>query len=149
MTVEHDGGKSGPENRAMAGSTTKQKVLRAKYLDWCSARLADSFLVLAPDEIYEMAERASHGHAVERLVAETVAHPSGVAADTFPRVQNSAAALPAADTESFRTLVALVTEVLAETLHLPSFETWAADYEKSPQKYDDELLGFWREAVTD
>jgi len=127
----------------MSGSTTKHKVLRAKYLDWCSARLADSFLVLAPDEIYELAERASHGHAVERVVAGGVSRESVTPLST----PHSATALPATDVESFRTLVALVTEVLAEKLNLPSFEVWAADYEREPAKYDHELLGFWRETL--
>ena len=37
------------------------RVLRAKYLDWCSARIADRFLRLTPEEIYKLAERASEG----------------------------------------------------------------------------------------
>ena len=127
----------------MADAITKEKVLRAKYLDWCSARLADSFLVLAPDEIYEMAEQAIRGHAGERLVARAHHDPAGETVVAASRI--APAVLPDADSESFRALVALVTEVLAERLRLPSFETWAADYEQAPHKYDDELLGFWKQ----
>jgi len=38
-----------------------------------------------------------------------------------------------------------VTDVLASTVELPTFEDWAASYAESPARYDDELLGFWRE----
>jgi len=34
-------------------------VLRAKYLDYCSAQLADLLLYLSPDEIYLLAQRAA------------------------------------------------------------------------------------------
>lgn len=33
-------------------------VLRAKYLDYCSAQVADLLLYLSPDEIFVLAERA-------------------------------------------------------------------------------------------
>jgi hypothetical protein len=35
------------------------EVLRAKYYDFCSARVADVLLELSPDEIYVLAEEAS------------------------------------------------------------------------------------------
>ena len=34
-------------------------VLRAKYLDYCSAQLAEILLYLSPDEIYTIAQRAA------------------------------------------------------------------------------------------
>lgn len=34
-------------------------VLRAKYLDYCSAQLADLLLLLTPDEIYLLAQEAT------------------------------------------------------------------------------------------
>jgi hypothetical protein len=34
-------------------------MLREKYLDYCSAQLADLLLYLSPDEIYVLAERVS------------------------------------------------------------------------------------------
>ena len=34
------------------------EVLRGKYLDYCSAQVADLLLYLSPDEIYLLAERA-------------------------------------------------------------------------------------------
>ena len=45
----------------MAGPDNSERILRAKYLDWCSARVADRFLALTPDEIYELAEQATRG----------------------------------------------------------------------------------------
>ena len=34
------------------------EVLKAKYLDYCSAQVADLLLYLSPDEIYLLAQRA-------------------------------------------------------------------------------------------
>ena len=45
------------------GSNSEDAILRAKYLDWCSARIAERFLALSPDEIYQLAERATDGQA--------------------------------------------------------------------------------------
>jgi hypothetical protein len=49
--------------------------------------------------------------------------------------------------ESFRRIVDRVTEVLAARSPLPSYEEWSADYRRAPGKYDDELLGFWKEML--
>lgn len=35
---------------------TDESVLRAKYRDYCSARVADALLSLSPDDIYSLAE---------------------------------------------------------------------------------------------
>lgn len=46
-------------------SSESLEVLRAKYLDYCSAQVADLLLYLSPDEIYLLAQRAhreSGGH---------------------------------------------------------------------------------------
>jgi hypothetical protein len=40
------------------GSEEPQEVLRAKYVDYCSAQVADLLLYLSPDEIYLLAQRA-------------------------------------------------------------------------------------------
>lgn len=47
--------------------------------------------------------------------------------------------------ESFRSIVEQVTEVLASTLPLPTFDDWLDSYRESPDRYDRELLGFWKE----
>lgn len=41
-----------------AGSEEPLEVLRAKYLDYCSAQVADLLLYLSPDEIFLLAQRA-------------------------------------------------------------------------------------------
>jgi hypothetical protein len=41
-----------------AGSEEPLEVLRAKYLDYWSAQVADLLLYLSPDEIYLLAQRA-------------------------------------------------------------------------------------------
>ena len=41
------------------GDPRNAEVLRAKYLDYCSAQLADLLLFLSPDEIYLIAQRAA------------------------------------------------------------------------------------------
>ena len=40
-------------------SDKESEVLRAKYLDYCSAQVADLLLFLSPDEIYLLAQRAA------------------------------------------------------------------------------------------
>lgn len=40
-------------------SSESREVLREKYLDYCSAQLADLLLYLSPDEIFVLAERVS------------------------------------------------------------------------------------------
>jgi len=105
------------------------RVLRAKYLDWCSARLAERFLRLTPDEIYELAQKASHAEAATaRDVSASVSRNESLDAK-----------------ESFRSIVEQVTEVLASTLPLPTFDDWLSAYRESPDRFDRELLGFWKE----
>lgn len=41
-----------------SGSNEPSDVLLAKYLDYCSAQVADLLLYLSPDEIYLLAQRA-------------------------------------------------------------------------------------------
>jgi len=47
----------GDRNAPPAG--TDDAVLRGKYLDYCSAQLADLLLYLSPDEIFLVAEKAA------------------------------------------------------------------------------------------
>lgn len=42
-----------------SGTDEPVEVLRAKYYDFCSARIADVLLELSPDEIYVLAEEAA------------------------------------------------------------------------------------------
>ena len=47
-----------------AQDVADESVLRAKYLEYCSAQLADLLLYLSPDEIFVLAEKAAstRGH---------------------------------------------------------------------------------------
>jgi hypothetical protein len=129
----------------MAGPDNSERILRAKYLDWCSARVADSFLALTPDEIYQLAEAATQ---TEAGSADPLASLSSFSEQIDQESLFRTALDPStatSDAEPFRALVAKVTEVLAERIGLPTFEEWSAAYQESPADFDNELLGFWRE----
>jgi hypothetical protein len=96
-------------------------LLRAKYLDWSSARVAERFLDLSAEEIYALA------------------HPSA------GEPGDPAARLPAPGHESYRVLVQRATEALLGQMSLPPFEEWRRQYEASPERFDAEMLGFWRD----
>ncbi len=124
---------------AMVPPAAEEQELRAKYLDWCSARLADRFLALSPDEIYELAERASHVRGNAHVAFGVSSSQS------WPLSTRNLAEAAVKEPENFRNLIARVTEVLAETL--PTFESWVGSYRAEPGRYDEELLGLWREEV--
>ena len=42
-----------------SGGAEPEGVLRAKYLDYCSARVADILLLLSPDEMFVLAQDAA------------------------------------------------------------------------------------------
>lgn len=104
------------------------RTRRAKYLDWCSARLAERFLDLTPEQIYELARPEE----VESTSG------TGVARRTT---------LPLPTHQDYRALVQRVTDVLLERTPLPTYEQWSAAYDETPERFDVELLGFWKEAV--
>ena len=106
----------------------RERTLRAKYMDWCSARLAERFLDLSPEEIYALA-RPEEGRGEE---IESAGDPTR---------------LPSPTDESYRSLVQRVTGALLARSSLPTFEQWAAAYGESPERFDAELLGFWKEVV--
>ena len=92
-------------------------TLRAKYLDWCSARIAERFVALEPEEIYELAR---------------------------PAKSAEAGRLASGGSDSYRVLVQRVTEALLVEMALPSFEEWSRAYAADPSRYDEELVGFWK-----
>ncbi|HSJ31830.1 MAG TPA: hypothetical protein VK933_10370 [Longimicrobiales bacterium] len=108
--------------------TDDERVLRAKYLDWCSAQVADHFLALSPDEIFELAERSSR--------------------DDAPAAERPASPVPPEgdDLSSYRGVVERVTEVLTQQLELPSFAEWLELYRRNPSAVEARLLGFWKDA---
>jgi hypothetical protein len=106
-----------------------ERTLRAKYMDWCSARLAERFLDLSPEEIYALARPEDPASADE--------------ASSDPESPQ----LPPPTDDSYRALVQRVTESLLARTSLPTFEQWSAAYEEAPGRFDAELLGFWKEVL--
>lgn len=49
----------GASNSTRSPGDEPEEVLRAKYLDYCSAQVADLFLLLTPDQIYLLAQDAA------------------------------------------------------------------------------------------
>ena len=94
-----------------------EEVLRAKYLDYCSAQVADLLLFLSPDEIYLLAQRAA---------AESAADPGEV---------------------SYMRMVQVATEWLARKVTLPPFEVWMEDYLAHPDRYDEYFMGLWESEI--
>jgi hypothetical protein len=130
--------------RADGSDGGEERVLRAKYLDWCSARVAERFLELTPDEIYELAQRASYG-----ADPDPGRRASGSVSPDAPDLTASPAFLQPSveEPESFRRIVEIVTQALTRDMSLPDFEAWRTAYEAAPEAFDDDLLGLWRESV--
>lgn len=95
-------------------SESTREVLRAKYVEYCSAQLADLLLYLSPDEIYLLAQRAS------------------------PRDGTRDAGTP-----SYGGMVERATRWLASRVTLPPFEVWLDDYRRHPERYEAYLMGLW------
>lgn len=89
-------------------------VLRRKYLDYCSARLAEVLLRLSADEMYVLADAAARE-----------------------------AGLGDARSLSYDRIVRLATERLSRQTALPTFEEWTAAYREDPDRFERELLGLW------
>jgi hypothetical protein len=89
--------------------------------------VADHFLALSPEEIFELAERAARE-------------------DQGTLGRSLSASGEAGDPSELRSVVELVTGVLADQLELPDFEAWLKLYEQNPAAVEDRLLGFWKEA---
>lgn len=92
-------------------------VLRAKYVDFCSAQLTEVFLSLSDERIYDLVEEAAE------------------AADLHT------------GSLGFTAMVRLVTQKLRESVPLPDFATWREEYERDPARFDVHLLGLWEELL--
>ena len=104
--------------------------------------MAERFLKLTPEEIYQLAHGASGD-------AGPPSRTGGESSPDTPETSASPAFLqvPADEPDSFRRIVEMVTGALASELDLPAFEAWRESYESAPEQFDGELLGFWRERV--
>ena len=121
----------------MSGNDSGE-ILRAKYLDWCSAKIAERFVALTPDEIYQLAERATLGQA-------KFARPQASLSSFNPAPATAVADVDSDEANSFKSLVARVTEVLADQMELPTLEEWSAAYSEAPEDFDKDLVGYWKE----
>lgn len=92
------------------------ELLRAKYLDYCSAQLADLLLYLTPDEIFVLSEEVSSQS-------------------------------PERSRRGYDRIVEVAMTWLAERVTLPPFEIWVEDYRRHPERYEEYLMGFWREGA--
>jgi hypothetical protein len=108
----------GDRNDTAAGTAPEiDPILRAKYLDYCSARISEVFLSLTDERTYQLMEEAAR------------------------EAELSVGSL------SFQGMMRLVTRKLQESVPLPDMETWVAEYVENPGRYDPFLLGLWKTAV--
>ncbi len=108
------------ENRTHGAAGTEPEidpVLRAKYLDYCSARISEVFLSLTDERTYQLMEEAAR------------------------EAELSVGSL------GFQAMMTLVTRKLQESVPLPDIETWAREYREDPTRYDPLLLGLWKNAA--
>jgi len=94
-------------------------VLRAKYLDYCSAQISEVFLSLTDERTYQLMEEA--------------AHEADLAVGAL----------------SFQAMMQLVTRKLRMSVPLPDLETWIAEYTEDPGRFDPLLLGLWKSEEED
>jgi hypothetical protein len=92
--------------------------------------VADHFLALTPDEIFELSARATQ----EEM-------------ESSGRPLSASGSGSELDLTSYRAVVERVTEVLARQLELPTYAEWLELYRSDPRAVEARLLGFWREKV--
>lgn len=126
----------------MAVDPADERILRAKYLDWCSAQVADRFLKLSPDAIYQLAHQVGAGAAVDAASGTRAAGAPVTGEEAQLRAGNEAPE-PSAPGLSYRDLVERVTEALTASMELPPFDRWVDAYLASPERFEAEMLGFW------
>ena len=96
-----------------------ESELRAKYLEYCSARISEVFLSLSDERTYQFLEEA----AIE-------------------------AGLDLASL-GFQEKMRIVSEKLRDSIPLPAFADWAAEYLEHPERFEPILIGLWKDAVDD
>ena len=110
-----------PEDRNGIGNHStegpSESELRAKYLEYCSARLSEVFLSLSDEQTYRILEEAA-GQAGADVASL-----------------------------GFQSKMRLVTGRLRESVPLPGFEEWADEYRRHPERFVPMLLGLWQDAV--
>lgn len=116
MRDEPDGtGRAGPPGPA----EPTEAELRAKFLEYCSARISEVFLSLSDERTYQLLEEA--------------ARDAGLDLGSL----------------GFQSKMRLVTRSLRASVPLPDFADWAAEYRAHPDRFEPLLIGLWKEAVED
>ncbi len=115
--MSHDPAGRAGQAASLGSDDQIDEVLRAKYLDFCSARLTEVFLSLSEERIYRLVEEAAREANLQ------------------------------VGTLNFQTMVRLVTQKLEESVPLPDLETWAREYTADPERFDKHLLGLWKDLV--
>ncbi|MFO7586567.1 MAG: hypothetical protein R6X22_00700 [Gemmatimonadota bacterium] len=116
MRDEPDGtSRKGPSGPAEPSETE----LRAKYLEYCSARISEVFLSLSDERTYQLLEEA--------------ARDAGVDLGSL----------------GFQSKMRLVTRKLRASVPLPDFADWVTEYRAHPDRFEPLLIGLWKEAVED
>lgn len=110
-------GSDPPSPSETPDSDESETTLRAKYLDYCSAQLADLLLYLTPDEIFLVAHQVTGRDGDER-------------GDT-----------------SYVSMMEVATEWLASRVPLPPFEIWVEDYRAHPERYETYFMGLWESEI--
>lgn len=97
-----------------------EATLRAKYLDYCSAQVADILLLLSADEMYVLAHDAARETGGSRELSL-----------------------------SYEEIVQLATERVSRKLALPPFEEWVEEYLIDPERFEQQMLGLWVSELED
>jgi len=121
-----------------AWSAEDDRTLRAKYLDWCSARLAERFLAMTPEQIYRLAQETPSG---------ARSKPAGAVEASLPDSPVAVNPVSLSESDSFPEIVERITREIETAMGLPDFETWVVAYRASPDQYEEEMLGFWRDRL--
>lgn len=114
MSHHADSDSGWPSREADEGG---ESALRAKYLDYCSARISEIFLALSDDRIYDIMEEAAR---------EAGRDPGEL---------------------GYRAQVRLVTEKLRDSVPLPEMDEWMREYREDPEKFEPYLLGLGQSPV--
>jgi len=105
---ERNPGGSGPD--AAGAPAPTDPVLRARYLDYCAARISEVFLSLSDERTYALMEEAARDAGIE------------------------------IGSLGFSDMMDLVTDRLRDDVPLPSFAEFAAEYLEDPERFDALLL---------
>lgn len=103
---------SDPDGRAAPADTpgTIDPHIRARYLEYCAARISEVFLSLSDERTYALMEEAARDAGIE------------IGSLGFPEMMD------------------LVTERLRADVPLPGLATFAAEYRADPEKFADLML---------